>query len=72
MGEDEGNRLASLDRELPDGFEVFAAKRNRGPQDHPLWAGKRSDRAVIQSVDPRHRGAVVEADRELGAKIHSA
>jgi hypothetical protein len=38
MGEDEGNRLASLDRELPDGFEVFAAKRNRGPQDHPLWA----------------------------------
>ena len=41
MGEDEGNRLASLDRELPDGFEVFAAKRDRGPQDHSLRSGMR-------------------------------
>ena len=72
MGENEGNRLAGLDRELADGFEVFAAKRDRGSQDHALRAGKRSDRAVIQSVDPRHRGAVVEADHELGAKIHPA
>src|SRR6202030_201524 len=48
IGEDKGNGLVSLDRELADCSEIFAVECNRGSQQQTLWAGNRADRSVIE------------------------
>jgi hypothetical protein len=71
VGEDEGNGLVDLDRELADGLEVFAAKRGRASQHQTLRTGDRIYRAVIEPADPWHGRPVVEAHHELSTKNHS-
>ena len=71
IGEDKGNRLAGLDRELADRSEILAMEPDRGAQDNTLRAGNRVDRPVIEPVDPWHGRPVVEAHHQLSLKIHS-
>ena len=71
IGEDKGNGLASLDRELADRSEIFAVESNRGSHKQALRAGNRADRAVIEPVDPWHGRPVVEAHHQLSLKIHA-
>ena len=61
IGEDKGNRLAGVDRELADRSQIFAVERDRGSQDNTLRSGNRVDRPIIEPVDPWHGGPVVEA-----------
>ena len=68
--EDEGNRVTGLDRELTDCCEVFTEECGRGSQDQTLRTGNRIECPVIESVDPRHSRAVVEAHHKLVTKNH--
>ena len=72
MGENEGNGLTGLDRELTNRFEVFTAKRGRRPEDQTLRTGNPVDGAVVEPVDPWVGRAVVEARHKLGVKSHLA
>ena len=71
MGEDEGNRLAGLDRQLTECFSVVAVKCGRRSQDQTLRAGNRVDRASIESIDPWHGRPVVKTHHKFSTKNHS-
>jgi hypothetical protein len=66
----EGNGLGGLDDEFADRCEVFCAQCGRGAQDQTLRTGNRTECAVVQPADPRHRRPIVEPRHELGAKNH--
>ncbi len=71
MGEDEGNRLAGLDRQLTEYFSLVTVKCGRRSQDQTLRTGNRVDRASIESIDPWHGRPVVKTHHKLTTKNHS-
>src|SRR5208337_4939106 len=71
VGEDEGDGLAILDRELSYRLEIFAIERNRTSQNQTLRAGDRADRPVIETSDPGNRRPIVEPGDVFGAKLHT-
>src|SRR5262249_48025458 len=72
IGEDKGDGLAGLDRELADRSKIFAVEGDRGAQEQTLRAGNRVYRAVVELVDPWHGRPVVEARYKLSRKNHSS
>ena len=68
MGEDEGNRLAGLDRQLTEYFSLVTVKCGRRSQDQTLRTGNRVDRASIESIDPWHGRPVVKTHHKLSTK----
>ena len=71
MREHERNGPARLNNELTDCLEVFAVKFGWGPQHQTLRTGNRVDCAIIEPVDPRYSGPVVEAHHELSMELYT-
>jgi hypothetical protein len=75
VGEDEVGGLALAHGEVGHRGEPLAVQRRLGgaggAQHHHARAGDGAQRVVVEAGDPRDRGAVVEAQHELGAHRHA-
>ena len=76
MRHNEGGALARRDLELGHGGELAPFERHRRAQHHHVGAGDRADAGAritsfLETRDPRHRGAIVEAQDELHRHLHA-
>ena len=66
-GQRESNLVTGRDVEFSNGAKVFPAQRHRGVQQQPVRPSRELEPSVLPARNPRHNGAVFEANNKLGA-----
>src|SRR5262249_43689458 len=70
IAHDKWDCLTGNNVKFADGLQILTAERHRGTDNNSLRSADRGYPAFRQPLDPRHDGAVVEAQDELGADLH--